>query len=79
MGCGAQRMLHALLHGNIAEAFHANAFLLLSFPLLAFMVWVELSRHKYPKLYVRAHSLPVIISVACMLALWFIIRNVIGI
>jgi len=37
-GCGATRMVHALLHGDIAAAWHFNAFLLaVGVP---FFVWV---------------------------------------
>jgi hypothetical protein len=34
-GCGSLRALHQLLHGNVATAFHLNALLVLSLPLLA--------------------------------------------
>jgi len=33
-GCGCLRAIHQLLHGDIAAAFHYNALLILSFPLL---------------------------------------------
>jgi hypothetical protein len=35
-GCGAQRALHQLLHGNLVAAFRLNAMFVLSLPLL---VW----------------------------------------
>jgi hypothetical protein len=34
-GCGAQRALHQLLHGNLIAAFRLNAMFVLSLPLLA--------------------------------------------
>lgn len=34
-GCGAQRALHQLLHGNLVAAFRLNAMFVLSLPLLA--------------------------------------------
>ena len=37
--CGGQRMLHALLHGNLCEAFVLNPFLFVSIPF--FMVCVK--------------------------------------
>ena len=40
-GCGAQRMAHALLHGDLRSAWEYNAFLLMMLPLLAFMAWLE--------------------------------------
>jgi len=33
-GCGSLRALHQLLHGHLATAFHSNALLVLSLPLL---------------------------------------------
>ena len=33
-GCGSLRAMHQLLHGNITAAFHYNALLILSLPLL---------------------------------------------
>ncbi len=33
-GCGSQRALHQLLHGNLAAAFHYNAFLVILLPYL---------------------------------------------
>jgi hypothetical protein len=34
-GCGGLRAIHHLLHGNLAAAFHFNAFFVLSLPLFA--------------------------------------------
>lgn len=79
MGCGAQRMLHALLHGNIQEAMHANFLLFFSLPFLGFLIYVELTRLRHPQIYAKVHSLPVIITAAIILALWFIIRNLLSI
>ncbi|MFI6156638.1 DUF2752 domain-containing protein [Kitasatospora sp. NPDC051170] len=36
-GCGGTRMTYDLLHGDLAAAFHDNALLLLSLPLVALM------------------------------------------
>lgn len=78
MGCGAQRMIHALLHADFKSAFMANAFLFCSLPLLIFFIWVEISRSRHPRLYARCHSLPVIISAATLLIAWFIVRNLLN-
>lgn len=79
MGCGSQRMLHHLLHGDIKAAFEANAFLVISLPFLVFLVWVELNRLKYPRLYGIVHSLATIITITAMLVAWLLIRNILGI
>ncbi len=36
-GCGGTRALHYLLHGNLVAAFHANALLVISLPLFAWL------------------------------------------
>lgn len=78
MGCGTQRMAHALLHGDLQEAFRANAFLLVSLPFLAFLLFVELTRSRHPGLYARIHSQFTIITVSVILFVWFILRNLLG-
>src|SRR4051812_28026575 len=46
-GCGGLRAMHALLHGQIIQAFYFNAMLVLSLPFVAaFAVWFALSRFK---------------------------------
>lgn len=75
-GCGSQRMLHALLHGHLREAWDYNAFLLCMIPLMALMGWSELKRHSHPRLYRVLYSLPVIYSLCGGIVLWTIFRNI---
>lgn len=77
-GCGSQRMLHALLHGDFARAWNENAFLLCMLPLLALMTCAAIFRRRYPKLYMRLNSLPVIIGISAALVAWWLLRNLIG-
>lgn len=79
MGCGSQRMLHALLHGDIAGAFKANALFTCSLPFILFLLWLEMYKRKYSRLYARVHSIFLIISVGVVLLLWMILRNILGI
>lgn len=74
-GCGSQRMLHALLHGDIAGAFRANAFAVVSIPAIIFLAWVELNRRKRPVIYKKVYSPPLIIIVGILLIAWTIVRN----
>jgi len=37
-GCGSLRALHQLLHGNVLEALRLNALLVLSFPLVSWLL-----------------------------------------
>lgn len=75
-GCGSQRMLHALLHGDIAAAWQANAVLLCMIPLLAIMIFAAMTRLRNPRLYAVVNSLPVIISLLAITIIWTILRNI---
>ena len=84
-GCGSQRMLHALLHLDIAGALRANALLTLALPYLAFWGWVELTprrrrgSRKYSLRLERIHrrlNSPRAIGVICIvIVMWSIGRN----
>ncbi len=78
-GCGSQRLLHALLHGDLQGAWQANALLLLSIPGIVFLGWLELRRERHPRLYARIYRTPFIIAVGVVLAGWGVIRNIAGI
>lgn len=76
-GCGSQRMAHALMHGDLRGAWHANAYALCMLPLIGGMLWLELFRKSHPRLYRRFHS-PVIIQVlAASVLIWWLARNMI--
>lgn len=78
MGCGTQRVIHSLLHGDISSAWQANRFLVISFPFLIFLIWVELTRLRHPKIYSIIHTKDTIITIAAMLFAWLLIRNIFG-
>lgn len=79
MGCGSQRVLHALLHGDILSAWKANMFLVASLPFIAFLGWVEISRKSRPILYRKIHTPLTIIIISAMLVAWLIVRNILGV
>ncbi|HWD92884.1 MAG TPA: DUF2752 domain-containing protein [Verrucomicrobiae bacterium] len=66
-GCGAQRALHQLLHGNLIAAFQLNAMFVLSLPLAA---WFGL---RWMWLTMRGGSLPLNARwLWCYLAAWIL-------
>lgn len=79
MGCGSQRMLHAMLHGDFTGAFRANAFGMLMLPVIAFMIWAETQRERRPKLYAKVFSPAVIYVLIALMLIWLVIRNLMGI
>ena len=72
-------MLHALLHGDFAGAFRANALALLSLPFVAWLAWVETVRMKRPQLYQKVFSNRLIIAAGVIMCAWFVGRNIIGV
>ena len=76
-GCGSQRMAHALMHGDMQAAWRANAYALCMLPLIGFMLWLELFRERYPRLYGRVHSPFVIWALVASVFVWWIVRNLV--
>lgn len=77
-GCGAQRALHALLHGRFREAFHNNALLLLAMPYLTLGFVLDMRNFlrghgTMPAAYRRWEIIVVIFVVIC---LFWILRNI---
>ena len=76
-GCGSQRMAHALMHGDLKGAWHANAYAFCLLPLIALMLLLELCRERYPRLYGSVHSPVVIRALVASVFIWWIVRNLI--
>ncbi|MDE6842427.1 MAG: DUF2752 domain-containing protein [Muribaculaceae bacterium] len=74
-GCGSQRLLHALLHGDLGAAWHANALLLLMIPYLLLLTVVELWPLRLRRLHDILHSPAAIIAVIVLISGWFVLRN----
>lgn len=75
-GCGSQRMLHALLHGDWAGAWHANPLLLSMVPYILLLGFVSLFRTRYRRLYSLLCSPAAIAVIFTLMTLWFIGRNI---
>lgn len=74
-GCGSQRMLHALLHGDIAAAWRYNALLFLLVPFLIALAAASALRRSRPRFYRVMNSIPVIVAVTLAIVGWFVLRN----
>ena len=77
-GCGTQRAVHALLHGNFLEAVRFNAMMVASVPLLALYGYAEIVRKSKPRFYNKVNSTPIILTIFVLVVLWWILRNVFG-
>ncbi len=75
-GCGSQRALHALMHANIIQAWHYNPLLIVSIPFLALLVFSQLMKHRFTKLYNNLNGGIVIWTVFIIVVAWWILRNI---
>ena len=75
-GCGSQRMLHALLHGDLVSAFRYNAFLFLAFFYLVAVGVGQLIYHRYRRLTDVLLSPFAGYTFLCVVFLWCVLRNI---
>lgn len=76
-GCGSQRALHALLHGDIAGCLKANLLLLPALVMMGLLTAVKIFPDRLPRL---EHTLNHPLTGYCILAvtvLWGVVRNLI--
>ncbi len=75
-GCGTQRAVHALLHGDVAAALRYNAILLIAVPWIVLCLYAESQRTRNPRLYDRLNA-PLLIWLFLVLVLiWWLLRNI---
>lgn len=74
-GCGAQRALHALLHGNIAQAWHYNPALFFLVPLAAAYGAGEFFGLRNRYLDSLLYSRVTLYSLIAALLIWWVARN----
>lgn len=75
-GCGSQRAIHALLGGDIAGAWRANAAFILSLPLLALLATMPQWRRRFPRPARFLGSRPFILALFLAFLTWWIGRNI---
>lgn len=74
-GCGSQTALQHLLRGHIADAWRANAFIFIAFPMLILTIYADYTADRHPRLarYLLSPTAVVVWLVAILL--WTILRN----
>ena len=75
-GCGSQRAIHALLHGDVAAAFRYNALLIIAIPWIALCLYAESRRTRNPRLYARLNAPLLIWLFLVAVLLWWLLRNI---
>lgn len=75
-GCGSQRAIHALMHGDVAGAFKHNALLLIAIPWIALCLYGETQRKRNPRLYARINAPLLMWIFLILVVLWWLLRNI---
>ncbi|MBQ8773774.1 MAG: DUF2752 domain-containing protein [Muribaculaceae bacterium] len=75
-GCGTQRAIHALLHGDIANAWHFNAAFMCSLPIIALLAVAELTRKRWPRYHMMVNSKYAVWTIFIAIVGWWFGRNI---
>ncbi len=74
-GCGSQRAIHALLHGDVVSAWHYNAILIIFIPIIILLLVAEFRRTRAPRFYSMVNNRYTIWLSMIALVAWGIFRN----
>ncbi|MBR5639700.1 MAG: DUF2752 domain-containing protein [Muribaculaceae bacterium] len=75
-GCGSQRALHSLLHGNVLDALRYNTFFVLAIPLIVIYLlndYTKLIPSKVDEVITHHYT---IIAIGIIVVLWWVFRNI---
>ena len=78
-GCGLQRALIAVLHGDFTAAIRYNYSLLITIPVLALYLMAWVLRERLPRLYRFLGSLKTFCILLLLMLAWWIGRNIAGV
>lgn len=74
-GCGSQRAIHCLLHGDVPGAFRQNALLTASIPLLLLLAGAEVGKKSRPAWHRLLHRPALVYAYLAVVLLWWVGRN----
>ena len=77
-GCGSQRAVHCLLHGDVAQAFRYNALMVVSVPIVLVLMAADVLHERYPRFYNVTHHYVVCIAYFVVAVAWTVVRNIYG-
>ena len=77
-GCGSQRAVQCLLHGDVAGAAAQNLLLVVSIPLLLLLFAAEAVRRKHPRFYRTIYHPRLAWTFLALTLLWWTGRNLFG-
>lgn len=77
-GCGSQRALHSLFHGDVRGAWQLNAGLMVALVLLPLYVCAEWFGQRFGRLHRWLTSAPAAYTLAGAIVGWGILRNILN-
>lgn len=79
-GCGSQRAVHRLLHGDLAGAWHANPLLLVLLPYVLAGIGFEYfgGKRRFPRLHRALYGRYMALGLLAVLVLYTVLRNLPG-
>ena len=70
--CGGLRLVHDVVHGDLAASINDNVVLLFGLPLLAVWILTRLRRGR------MALPIPAVVAIVTLVAVWTVVRNLPG-
>lgn len=77
-GCGSQRAIHSLLHGNLAAAWRYNAFMVVAIPVMIIYGVTDIMRARWRRFHAIISNSWVLLTIFFLIVAWWILRNVFG-
>lgn len=74
-GCGSQRAIHSILHGDFIMALRYNALLVVSIPFVLSLIASKTVKTKLPALHIYLHSPIIVWGYFIIVIAWWILRN----
>ena len=74
-GCGVQRAIHAMLHGDIEAAWHFNPFVFFAVPVACFYIVTELGRTHWPHFHARLNNPYIAAAILISVLAFWLLRN----
>lgn len=78
-GCGSQRALHALLHGDLAASLRFNALLIPAMVTVALITAAEWQKERWPRFHKAMTGNVAVYATLSVIILWAIVRNLLPI
>lgn len=78
-GCGTQRALYALLHGDLAAAVRYNFLIFPAGVMIVLLLVAQLGRNRWKtmgRMHNALNSTPVILAVLIVTIVWCVVRNI---